>query len=417
MGCAGNPYLETPAMDELAETGVRFERTYCTNPVCSPSRFSLMTGRFPSEIGMRNNRHSHIDTVPSEITQNGIGHLLGDAGYQTAYGGKVHLPKITVEELGFEQLTEDPREGLSDACAEYVKRDHEDPFCLVASFINPHDICYMAVLYMRKARSDYTGPTNPTAERIVSDALQIPETLDATEFWRDECPPLPPNHDPQADEPELIRGLGGIREYARDEWSDEEWRMHRWVYKKLTERVDDYIGQIVDALEESGKRENTVIIFTSDHGDMDGAHKMINKGILYEESARVPLIVSQPGATTAGQVDDSHLISNGLDMLPTICDYAETDAPSELSGMSIRPLAEGRSLDDWREYLRIESRLAEAVLKKEFKYVRYDDGDNDEQLYDLDEDPGETRNVMDQADHQEILNDLRNELERRSQFQ
>lgn len=102
MSCAGNRYLHTPAMDSLAARGMRFERTYCTDPVCVPSRFSLMTGRMPSAIGMRSNDESQVESIPPRILQSGLGWLMRSGGYEAVYAGKVHLPKMTAQDLGFD---------------------------------------------------------------------------------------------------------------------------------------------------------------------------------------------------------------------------------------------------------------------------------------------------------------------------
>ncbi|MFW6308805.1 MAG: sulfatase-like hydrolase/transferase, partial [bacterium] len=107
MSCAGNDYVHTPAMDRLAASGVRFTRSYCTDPVCVPSRFSLMTGRMPLDIGLRGNYADRIDPVPEDIKKQGLGWQLQEAGYETVYGGKVHLPKMSIEEAGFNYITSD----------------------------------------------------------------------------------------------------------------------------------------------------------------------------------------------------------------------------------------------------------------------------------------------------------------------
>ena len=146
MSCTGNHYLKTPAMDSLAATGTRFNKAYCTNPVCLPSRFSLMTGRMPSEINVHCNDIEDHDPVTDRIRQESLGTLFKNAGYETAYGGKVHLPpELHPSKNDFDFITADERDVLADTCAEFVKRPHDKPFFLYASFINPHDICFMAI--------------------------------------------------------------------------------------------------------------------------------------------------------------------------------------------------------------------------------------------------------------------------------
>ena len=406
MGCAGNRHLSTPAMDSLAASGVRFDRAYCTNPVCVPSRFSLLTGRMPSEIGMRNNSSRHVAAIPDHIKRGGLGWLLREAGYETAYGGKVHLPKgLKPEDLGFDVISTDERDGLAEACAQYVARDHREPYCLVASFINPHDICYMTIrdfatsdedrMLLRRRRTELAS---------VDEALQRPPGVSDEEFFAHHCPPLPPNFEVQEDEPQAVRMLIRWREFrwkARTQWSEHRWREHRWAYCRLTERVDRQIGRVLDALRASGKGE-TVLIFSSDHGDHDSSHRMEHKTAFYDEASRIPLIISRRGATRTGAVD-RHLVSNGLDLLPTLCDYAGIETPEGLLGRSVRPLAEGREPAGWRRYVPVESEIGRAVFTDRYKYELHDEGESREQLIDMREDPGETRNAADDPDHQRAL--------------
>ncbi len=153
------------------------------------------------------------------------------------------------------------------------------------------------------------------------------------------------------------------------------------------------IAKICNAVRASGKEENTVIIFTSDHGDMDSAHRMEHKTVFYEEACHVPLIVSQPGTIPSGAVNDTSLVSNGLDLVPTLCDYAGIEIPEELSGLSFRSLAEGKELLSRRNFLPLESELGRMIVTERYKYMLYDEGENREQFIDLWKDPGELRNA------------------------
>jgi len=233
MSCAGNPHLNTPAMDSLAAYGVRFRRAYCTNPVCVPSRFSLLTGRYPSAIGMRSNSSRELAPIPDEIKRRGMGWLLQEAGYEVAYAGKQHLPKMKAEDLGFDVICHDERDELARVAADFVRSPHRQPYLLVASFINPHDICYMGIrdfavtdfdrLLLEKGRTELA-----TLDR----ALQRPPGVCEEDFFERLCPPLPPNFEPQEDEPEAIRRMIDERPFRRrerDDWSPERWREHRWA--------------------------------------------------------------------------------------------------------------------------------------------------------------------------------------------
>jgi len=419
MSCAGNRYLKTPAMDSLAATGARFERAYATNPVCLPARFSMMTGRMPSQLGIRENAGiPNRGSVPEAMLQQAMGWTFRRAGYETVYGGKTHWPKgMRVNSIGFDPLTPNQRDGLADACAAFLKRPHDKPFLLVASFINPHDICYMAIdAYTRAAKKDRMYPKSTIERQRLAEALKMPDGVSREAFFKEHCPPLPPNVEIPPLEPECITRLlkmRPFRQYARRNWSDEEWRRHRWAYCRLTERVDAQIGHVLAALRGAGLEEQTLVVFASDHGDMDGAHRIEHKTVLYEEASRVPLIVSHKGVTKAGRVDETHLVSVGLDLLPTLCDWAGVAVPDGLRGRSLRALAEGRAPEAWRDDLVVESQVGRMLRTARYKYNVYEDGAHREQLIDLATDPGEMVNLAEDAEYRHVLNDHRRRLRRR----
>jgi len=343
LSCAGNPHVKTPAMDSLAATGVRFERAYCANPLCMPSRFSMMSGIMPSRLGVTN---SGGEKAPQEIVAGALGNVFRSAGYQTVYGGKTHA-HMTLETMGFETIRQKIRgdAGLAEASARFLRQPHDRPFLLVASFDNPHDICYMAIdSYDQRDRQSVTYRA-----AALSQALQLPAGMSREEFFARVCPPLPTNYEPQEGEPQAILSPDGraFRAYARANWTDEQWRMHRWAYARLTERVDGQIGQVLTALREAGLEDNTLVVFTSDHGDMDASHRLEHKSVLYEESARVPMLISWKGVTKAGAVDRTHLVSTGLDLIPTLCDFAGVPSPAALrtcrsvSRMSLKGMLSG----------------------------------------------------------------------------
>ena len=397
MSCAGNRWLKTPALDRLAASGARFERVYACNPVCVPNRFSLQTGRMPSAVGMRLNNVRLA--VPDEMIANSLGPLFRQSGYETVYGGKVHLPGTLthgMREAGYRFLQPNSRQKLADRFVGFLKAPHEKPFLGFVSFINPHDICYMAIndFARSKGRPPHSNVDSRTCEGLLERARK---SGDLTRFVRDHCPPVPPNVEPPVGEPECITThytkVRAFREYARTQWPDHMWRLHRWLYCRLTEMVDQKIGEILDALRESGLEEDTLIVFTSDHGDMDGAHRLEHKSVLYEESVRVPFIMSFRGRIPAGRVDETHLVSNGLDLLPTLCDYAGIPVPEGLDGRSLRAIAEGRTeVGGWRDHVVAESQNGRMVRTSQYKYVVYDCGRNREMLVDVVADPGEMTN-------------------------
>jgi arylsulfatase A-like enzyme len=413
MSCTGNRWLRTPAMDAIASEGVRFARAYATNPVSSPSRFSLQTGRYPSEIGMRENvRVSAGKDSVINIYANSLGNIFRRGGYQTYYGGKVHMPVIgsDVSKIGYDLLTLDERDSLASVCADFLmKRKKEDkPFLLFVSFINPHDICYDAIRW--------GTPGDPLARAVpgeLDDALEMPEGVTEDEFFEKYCPPLPANHLPMKGELSSVDSLLRLREFrkiVREEWTEKDWRLHRWAYMRLTERVDAQIGIVMKALRESGLSGNTVVVFTSDHGDHDASHKLEHKTILYEEASNIPFIISYPWLVNKGMVDNEHLISNGLCLLPTLCDIAGVDAPARLEGRSVLPLAEKEDDTGWKNTVFLENETGYMIHTEQYKYELDDRGETREMLVDLKADPGETENLIGMPGYSAVADSLRSEL-------
>lgn len=419
MSCAGNKWVNTPAMDYLAENGVRFTRAYCSNPVSSPSRISMLTGRFCGEFfdekgqQVRENEAAFkLSTISDEVLKTALPTYLKTAGYRLYYGGKSHLPSpLNPQKLGFSQIKGGEREELAIEAAGFLRQKPQGPFYLTLSFINPHDICFMALRDFTTSEQEKTMIARSKKEvSALESALQIPQEITKEEFFSKYCPPLPLNFEPQEDEPQAVKKLLEIRDFrigARNNYTDEQWRMHRWAYAKLTELVDRQIRIVIDALKETGQLENTLIIFSSDHGDMDAAHRMEHKTVLYDESAGVPFIVMWKGHIQGNRVDSTHLISNGLDLLPTVCDYAGIKAVADPRGKSIRPLLEGKKTK-WRKTLGVESEIGRMVVSQNrLKYLKYDAVGIEEQLIDLKSDPYEMTHQTNNVKYIKALKKLR----------
>jgi arylsulfatase A-like enzyme len=391
MSAAGNLHVRTPAMDSLAGGGVRFEHSYCTSPVCGPSRSSIITGRMPHETGVNWN----VDT-PRAIIPN-VGEIFRAAGYRTIWAGKWHLPRMYPHKFwpdqstiqGFELPTfmdfEQPRWDHAEVTDPPLTRwtvdflnnyESEDPFFLTVSYHDPHDICFY-----------------PYAPERFRDPDEI-----------EELPPLPPNHLAEDQEPEFVQARRNLGRYgdqllrARD-WEEKRWRSYIYEYYRMVERVDAEIGQVLEALRANGLEENTLILFTSDHGDGVGAHRWVSKLSFYEEPITVPFFVSWKGQIGEEVVDDTHVVS-GVDIVPTLCDYAGVPLPPVSRGLSLKRVIEDPTAD-WREFIVAEladdnvekDRRGRMVRSAQFKYNLYSHGARNEQLFDLAKDPGEMQNL------------------------
>ena len=381
MSAYGNRHLHTPHMDSIAAGGVRFEKSYCTSPVCGPSRSSLITGRMPHETGVNVNGQT-----PDPATAN-MGHIFRRAGYETAWAGKWHLPAsyprgpgATIP--GFDYLPVAKPTGLgaqtdapvADQAIKFLRKEHGRPFLLAVSLHNPHDICA------------WTG-------RKPVDRPSI-----------DRCPPLPANFAVDPQEPEFLRDCrrrtyyGPENQHTKD-WDRDQWRRYLYAYYRFTEQVDKTIGRLLATLREQGLEDDTLIVLTSDHGEGSAGHQWVVKLMLYEEPVTVPLIVNFKGRTPAGVADKEHLVS-GIDVVPTICDYAGVRPPKDVTGMSLRPLIEHSKLpgrefvvSELQPFLRQPERKGRMVRTLRYKYVVFSDGQNPEMLFDLQADPGETDNL------------------------
>ena len=156
-------------------------------------------------------------------------------------------------------------------------------------------------------------------------------------------------------------------------------------------------------MKDAGLEDNTLIIFTSDHGNMDASHRLASKGFHYEESVGVPLILKYKGAIPADRTDRKHLVSTGLDILPTICDYVGAGKPAHLLGKSLRPLAENTSVDGWRRYVVSENAWFRMIRSPKFKYCVTNSADKDESLIDMENDPGEMTNLVNDPKFRNVL--------------
>lgn len=372
----GNPHVRTPNLDRLIARGVSFQESHSTNPVCSPARSSLMTGRMPVETGVVTNGVPITAGIPN------IGEWLRGHGYETVYCGKWHLPDgwaqpgmpgFTVLPLGGGGQGSSMDSFNAMACEAYLRnRSRNAPFLLVSSLMEPHDICYWCL--------------NP--KQLVPRELPFPELAA-------QLPPLPPNHTSRPKAPQVLERL------AYKQFDDNQWRYYLYCYYRQVEMLDCQVGRILNALEASGEAESTVVVFTSDHGEGGGHHMHVQKWYPYEEAVKVPMVVSWPGHIREGHRDAGHLVS-GLDVVSTLCDYAGAPQPPHARGRSLRPLAEGRSTE-WREFVSAEVRGPGRVLRTErFKYVRFP-GDPVEQLFDMKSDPWEMKNLYEDPKYADTL--------------
>ena len=232
MSIAGNKDLHTPAMDKLAKNGVRFTKAYCAQPLCTPSRTAIFSGKMPYETGFVGNAPEKDGQWPDSLLM--MGKVLQNGGYKTGYVGKWHLPvpttKVSQHGFGFIENTNflDFNDGATPSyCARFIKENKDKPFLLVASFLNPHDICEWA--RGEDLKMDVLADAPPAAQ----------------------CPPLPANWKIPANEPKIVREQQkkvGLRTYPSVNWTGDQWRQYRWAYNRLVEKVDKNIEMVLASL-------------------------------------------------------------------------------------------------------------------------------------------------------------------------
>ncbi len=378
----GQGHVRTPALDYLCSRGVSFGGSYSADPVCSPARASIFTGRMPSECDVASNNRHILAGIPN------LGEWFSErTGYETVYAGKWHLPGTYQDRIeGFTVLPGGlgGQGNLGDtcvsrACEAYLRnRSNSSPFLLTASFMQPHDICEWLRLNM-----------NDPGE------LRYPEIAA-------ELPPLPDNFGYEAIEPQVLRKRRLGNEPVKGAWGEEHWRYYLWSYYRHIEMVDGEIGRILDALEGVGHAGDTVVLFTADHGEGLAHHQMVRKSVSYDEAAKVPFVVCWPGEFPDDRHEAAALVS-GVDVVPTLCDCAGVEPPPGMLGRSLRPVISGGG-GSGAGYVVVEipSNIGRVVRTERYKFVTFA-GDTVEQLFDMEADPGETANLAAGSEHVGVL--------------
>jgi arylsulfatase A-like enzyme len=400
----GRQYIKTPNMDYLAEHGITFTSAYCANPLCIPSRSSMFTGLYPHQVGIQANEN---DKDLGNVGFQMMGNIFQKGGYETAYFGKWHLPYDLKNKNshGFEWLSHNKSNGIDSLIPAdvigFMHQKHPKPFLMVASFIDPHNICEWA-----------RGQKLPDGE------VGIPPGAEG-------CPPLSSNHASSKNESDIVSLLRKSAQaspmFPVGNFDDTKWRQYLWAYYRMIEKVDGQIGKILEDLRKTGIDKNTVIVFLADHGDSQGAHFLNQKTNFFEEVVNVPFIITLPGKLKAET--STKLIQTGIDLIPTLCDYAGIPVPPDLPGLSARKLAAEKSVSS-RAFIvssvkPIQGSLVNGVKpdpdgrmvrSERYKYWIYSQGNQRESLFDLENDSGEMTNLATNPEYKAILMEYRKHL-------
>ncbi len=425
LGCYGNSVIRTPHIDRLAAEGVLFERAYVTSPVCVPSRASIWSSRHPHCNGVMVNDggQRHIRLEPSIET---LGDVAKAAGYACGYFGKWHIGHEQTPQHGFDTwwthlrgsyeqaLQEDGAFRFAPADAPVpvntrLSQRGQVPFELAhdtavtsrtIDFIRAHaGNPFVAVCSMRAPHDPYIGPFDDLYDP--ADVL-LPQTL----------------HEDFANKPTL-QHKGIPRQWFR-KWATHadgslnEHGLRRIIarYWGMVHMIDQNVGRVLATLDELDIAGNTIVVFMSDHGEMMGAHGLMSKGcFMYEEATRVPLLLRLNGRVPGG-IRTRHLAS-AIDVVPTLLDLMGIGKPDAMQGMSLRQywdyafnVRDAVFMQIWETYGLFDPVLA--VRTDRWKYS-WHLADIDE-LYDLQEDPLEQRNLATDRHHEDTLRGLRGRI-------
>src|SRR5699024_8965354 len=435
MSCYDSKINETPNLDRIANEGMKFENCFCTNSICTPSRASILTGTYNHKNGVR--------TLGDQIDgrQTTLQKLMKAEGYQTVMIGKWHLGEGGyADPIGFDYWNVFPNQGeyhdpvmydmgeaktfkgyatdiVTDMSMDWIKeRDEEKPFMLMLHHKAPH------------------RPWDPDEKHM--------------HMYKDVDIPEPPTfHDDYENRSEAAKEARmrierdlterDVEEKPPENLSASElksWHYQRYIkdYLRCVASIDDNVGRLLDFLDEEGLTEDTIVVYTSDQGFFLGDHGWYDKRFMYEESLRMPFIIRYPRAIKPGSVTTDFALN--VDFPETFLDYAGIEIPEHMQGTSLRPVLEGSTPDDWQtsmyyrywEHLSVEHRVGAhyGVRTHRYKLIYYygeslgvadamDEPRTPEwELFDLETDSYEMKNVYHDPAYAEVVKELKDELYR-----
>ncbi len=419
MAAYGNSKINTPNLNKLARESVVFEKAYVTQPVCTPNRAAVMTGLWPHISGcIRNN-------IPLRRNTPCLPELLNDPDYRTAYMGKWHLGDEIFAQHGFEEWV-----SMEDGYAKYYsqgrdrskrsdyhhflidkgyKPDSGTKFSRTFAARRPIEHCKPKFLEIKACEFLLRHRNEPFILYINFLEPHMPFTGPFDDMYDPAYVDLPANfNDPLEDnEPSAYRKKreGMIKKYGPDEQSFRELIARYWG---LVSQVDASVGKILDTLERLGLADNTIVVYTSDHGDMMGSHKLVTKGVMYEEATRIPWLIRVPWMTGKQRMVAQPV--SQIDTVPTLLELMGRNAQTQLPGHSLVPLMQGRKAAEdhvfiqWNVASNEEANVRTVISPDGWK-LSLSKGDKS-QLFNLNKDPGETINLFDSGRHSNIINRL-----------
>lgn len=419
-GKAGHAYIKTPAIDRVATEGITFTNAFCSTPLCSPSRANFLTGQYAHNNGIIDNTardaQSHqLQTFPR---------ALDAAGYETAFFGKWHMGNDDSPRPGFDHWVSLKGQGeatdpnlningnrqvikgyvtdiLTEQVVQFMEKKRSAPFLVYLSH---------KALHPNLVQRDDGSSVNIGEGGFI--AADRHKGMYATSVFKRR----PNNGIPPTDKPALMRKIGDLPPLGPQTATAEQTIRDR---AEMLMGVDESLGRIMATLTALGQLENTIIVFTSDHGYWYGEHGLdFERRLAYEESIRIPLLIRYPKAIKAGS-SSSNMVQS-IDLAPTLLGLAGASSSTPRDGRSLIPLFKGTD-SNWRSSILIEyysdtvfPRMFKmgykAVRTERYKFIRYEDLVGMDELYDLQTDPYELNNLMGSPAGASLLQSLQAEL-------
>jgi uncharacterized sulfatase len=405
LGCYGSPLVKSPNIDRLAKQGVRFEHAYCQYPLCSPSRSSLMTGLRPSTTRVFDLQYHFRQDLPDVVT---LPQMFMKAGYYSGRVGKIYH---------YGNPNDIGTSGLDDPAS---WQEHVNPAGRDKTALEPDVMNYtpqrkglgaaMAFLADKEGKDEEhtDGKVATEAIRLLEAHKDKPFFL-AVGFYKPHCPWITPGKyfdmysmdaiklpeiAPDFKKNALEPSLASTKPWPYMGVTPDQARECKRAYYAAISFVDAQIGRVLDAVDRLGLRDNTIIVFWSDHGYHLGEHGLWMKMSLYEEAAHVPVIIRVPGQKTVGQASPRTV--ELVDLYPTLADLAGLTPTPGLQGYSLRPLIENPNAT-WSHaaYTQVERGKfpGYSVRTERWRYTEWDDGVKGRELYDQEADPHELTNL------------------------
>lgn len=446
----GSKFMQTPNIDRIANEGVRFNKAYVTNSICGPSRAVILTGKYSHKNGFKDNVSANFNGAQNTFIKE-----LGRGGYQTAWIGKWHL-QSNPEGFSFWQvlpgqgsyynpdfiLMNGERKRIEGYVADVVedlaedwlsKRDTTKPFCLVIGHKNTHRTWMPDTKDLRLfANTQFPLPDN-FYDRYESRAAAAVQDMTIDKTMRMGYDLKMFENKAEEEKEFSIKRMTPLQRKAYMEFYDSlnndlkqknltgkaltEWKYQRYMqdYLATAASLDRNIGRTLDYLDKNNLTKNTIVIYVSDQGFYMGEHGWFDKRFMYEESFCTPMVMRYPGVVTAGSINEQ-LVMN-LDIAPTILDAAKMEVPADMQGKSFLPLVnktqkKGRDAMYYHYYENGEHAVSPhfGISTGRYKLIRFYTRVQGWELFDLQKDPREMKNLYGQKGYQKITADLKKKL-------